>query len=135
MGKASLLDQFRACAMSAKDYAIKKVLEAVEGMGKDLEAMEAAKADKPTAAAFTIPATGWEKDDTEGYPQYYDLPVSGVTARDRAEVTLARSSLNTAFKCGLCQTCETMNGKIRLRAASVPAAAIAAEYWIEQGKE
>jgi len=135
MGKSPLIEQLRACAAAAKNFAIGKVLEAAESMSSDLEEMETNKADKPTAVSCTIPTAGWEKDETEGYPQYYDLPVPGVTARDRAEVTLAPSGLDTAAKCGMCQTCETLAGKIRLRAASVPAADIAAEYWIEQGKE
>ena len=135
MGKSPIIEQLRASAIAAKNYAIGLVLQFAENTGKDLEAMEVRKADKPTAVSCTIPATGWKEDGTAGYPQYYDLPISGVTASDRAEVTLAPSGLETAAKCGMCQTCETMNGKIRLRAARVPEAAIAAEYWIEKGKE
>lgn len=94
----------------------------------------AGKQDKQSAVSCTIPAAGWAEDTTSGYPYYCDLPVPGVTARDRAELTLAASSLSAAVECGLCQTCETLEGKIRLRAAAAPAADLAAEYWIEQGK-
>lgn len=115
---------------------------AVSGLGEDFAAFTekvadniAAKQDKPKATSCTIPKTGWESDATSGYPKYYDMPVTGVTAKDRVEITLAPAGLSTAVKCGLCPTCETLEGKVRLRATSVPEAAIAAEYWIEQGKE
>jgi len=78
---------------------------AVSGLGEDFARLSeltakdiAGKQDKPKGTSCTIPATGWEKDETENYTNYYDMPVT-------------------------------------LRAASVPSAAIAAEYWIEQGKE
>lgn len=115
---------------------------AVSGLGEDLANFSQAtaqsvakKQDKPQATSCTIPTTGWASDETAGYPNYYDLPVTGVTATDRVEITLAPAGINTAVQCGLCPTCESLAGKIRLRAASVPSAAIAAEYWIEQGKE
>lgn len=115
---------------------------AVSDLGKDLATLAeltagdlSKKQDKQTSTSCSIPTTGWAKDATADYPHYYDLLVSGLTAKDRAEVTLAPASLKTAVKCGLCQTCETLAGKIRLRAASVPSAALTVEYWIEQGKE
>lgn len=115
---------------------------AVSGLGEDfaefseVAAQDAArKQDKPKATACSIPAAGWESDKTSGYPKYYDMPVAGVTEKDRVDITLAPAGLSAAVKCGLCPTCESLAGKVRLRAASVPDAAIAAEYWIEQGKE
>lgn len=134
MGKSPFIQQLRACAAAAKAHAISLVLEFVESTDADLEAMDAKKADKPKAVACTIPTSGWGSDNTEGYPNFYDIAVSGVTANDRADVTLAPSGLDTAVTCGLCQTCETLAGKIRLRAATIPASEIAAQYWIEQGK-
>ena len=100
---------------------------------QDIAALDGRKQDKATAGSVTIPATGWGSDSTAGYPKYYDLAVSGVTASDRAELTLAPAALSTATACGLCPTCETLAGKVRLRAASVPAVAMAANYWIEKG--
>ncbi len=134
MGKSSLIKQLRACAAAAKTFVTSRVLEAVESMSKDLDEMDSRKADKPAAVSCVIPVSGWGSDSTAGYPKYYDIAVNGVTAKDRADVTLAISGLETAIKCGMCKTCETMTGKIRIRAVSVPTAAIAAEYWIEQGK-
>ena len=60
---------------------------------------------------------------------------TGVTARDRAAVAIAPAGIDVAVACGLCPTNETMAGKIRVRAKSVPAAEIAAEFWLMQGKE
>jgi len=115
---------------------------AISGFGEDFAELSkltakdvAKKQDKPAAVSCSIPTTGWAKDETAGYPNYYDLPVTGLTAKDRAEITLAPSSIAAAVKCGLCQTCETLTGKIRLRSVSVPTKELTAEYWIEQGKE
>lgn len=115
---------------------------AISGLGEDFARLSeltakdvAGKQDKPKGTSCTIPATGWEKDETETYPNYYDMPMIGVTAKDRVEITLAPAGFDAAAECGLCPTCESLAGKVRLRAASVPSAAIAAEYWIEQGKE
>lgn len=113
---------------------------AVSGLGQDFAEMVslttqelAGKQDKRSAVAVTLPVSGWGSDSTADYPRYYDITVSGVTARDRANVDIAPAALGTAAACGLCPTCETLAGKIRLRARTVPAAAIAAEYWIEKG--
>ena len=67
--------------------------------------------------------------------KHYDIAAEGVTASDRAEITIAPGSLGTAKACGLCATNETMAGKIRVRAINIPAEAISAEFWIEDGKE
>lgn len=86
-----------------------------------------------SATSVTIPKTGWGSDSTATYPKYYDIAVSGVTASDRANVDIAPAALSTAAACGLCPTCETLAGKIRLRAVKVPAASMAATYWVEKG--
>lgn len=115
---------------------------AVSGLGEDIAELSnlmatglTGKQDRAKAVYCSIPANGWGKDGTAAYPNYYDLPAVGVTARDRVEIILSPSSLRTAAACGLCQTCESLAGKVRLRSVSVPTAAIVAEYWIEQGKE
>ena len=115
---------------------------AVTGLGEDVAEMArltaaelAGKQDKPAAVPVTIPATGWGSDSTAGYPKYYDISAGGVTARDRAEIVIAPAGLSAAQDCGLCPVCETLAENIRVRAERVPAAAIAAAYWLEQGKE
>ncbi len=135
MGKSPLIEQLRACAAAARNHAIQLALETIESVSIDLEAVEGKKADKPKAVFCVITPSGWKNDKAEKYPHYYDIAVSGATVKDRAEVTLAASSLEAASDCGLCQTCETMDGKLRLRAVSAPTADLSVEYWIEQGKE
>lgn len=80
----------------------------------------------PTSISMTIPTTGWSQDNTAVYSYYYDYAVQGITADNRAEVTLSVSSLQTAADCGVCPTNETIAGYIRLRAMSVPTASMAA---------
>lgn len=101
-----------------------------------LQTMNAEKLDKPEAVSFSIPASGWQADEnaTE-YPQFYELVVAGVTAKDRASIVLAPSSVAAAVACGLCPTCETLAGKIKIRSTAVPTAAIAGAYWVDTGKE
>lgn len=131
----------RALAAKIKEMADSS-MSAVSELGADLvglaEQTGAAldgKQEKAAAVSFTIPVSGWQQDGTADYPYYYDLRVSGVTARDRADVAVAPAEIRTAADCGLCPGTETLEGKIRLRAASVPAKSIAAVYWLEQGKE
>lgn len=136
MGKMSLIEQLRASAEAAKTFAVGLFGSTT---GAILE-MEETKADKWTATPVTIPASGWNLAEgqnavapSEAYPYYFDLSAEGVTAIDRATVTFAYASLVEVTRCGICQTCETANGRIRLWSATCPETNITAEYWIEQG--
>lgn len=93
------------------------------------------KRDNARCASCALPAAGWVRDGPDGYPYRLDVLVEGITDRDRAEVLLEPSSQGTALECALCPSCETLDGRIRFWAASIPAADIAAEYWIEKGRE
>lgn len=87
-------------------------------------------ANKSTSGTVTIPTTGWSFDSTTGFPYYYDIAVTGVLATDRADLNIAIDSAVTAVQCGLCQQTSTIAGKIRVRSANIPKAAISADYWI-----
>lgn len=91
--------------------------------------------EKLDGVPIIIPDAGWAEDATVDYPHYYDIPVAGMTAQDRAKIDLAPAAQGTAAACGLCPSCETLEGKVRVRAASVPASAMEANCWIEQRKE
>lgn len=119
---AEIIGQFA----SAADADIERVEAA-------LSQAQAGAAKKPLTGAITIPTSGWGSDTTATYPKYYDIAVTGVTTSDRASVDIAQAALATAVACGLCPVTETLAGKIRLRAASIPAAAMAANYWVERG--
>lgn len=135
MSKITVFEHLRACAEEARDYAGGLVAKLAKTATEAIEELEQAKADKAQSVAITIPATGWASDSGGDYPHYYDIAAEGVTANDRAAITIAPGSLGTAKTCGLCATNETMAGKIRVRAIQVPAEAISAEFWIEDGKE
>lgn len=107
-----------------------KTSEALGQVDAALEEMDAAKADKGTAAAITIPSEGWTEDEGE---YYIDLDAANVTASDRADITISPESAEAATTCGLCATSETLAGKIRLRSAEPPAEPLTAEYWTEKG--
>ena len=135
MSKITVFEHLKACAEEARDYAGGLVAKLAKTATEAIEELEQAKADKAQSVAITIPATGWASDSGGDYPHYYDIAAEGVTANDRAAITIAPGSLGTAKTCGLCATNETMAGKIRVRAIQVPAEAISAEFWIEEGKE
>lgn len=132
--KNNILEQLRECAVQSKNYVLGSIGNIAGTVADALEAIDAAKADKTAAVPITIPVSGWASDNDANYPKYYDIPVTGVTAKDRAEITIARGSIDTAISCGLCPVNETIAGKIRIRSISVPGSAISAEYWLEKGK-
>ena len=134
MEKITSLAHLQACAVAAKGFVSGLVAELAEAMTAAVSELAAAKADKGATVAVSIPAAGWQSDSGD-YPYYYDIVAAGVTARDRAAVAIAPAGIDVAVACGLCPTNETMAGKIRVRAKSVPAAEIAAEFWLMQGKE
>ena len=135
MNKITVFEHLRACAEAAKNYASGLVGELAQTVTEAIGELESVKAKKAAAVAITIPTTGWKSDSSGDYPHYYDIAAEGVTASDRAAITIAPGSLGTAKTCGLCATNETMAGIIRVRSTSIPAAEIAAEFWIEDGKE
>lgn len=130
------LDHMKALALRTKAYMSGHLATLAQEIVNSLEQMDAVKANKPLAVSVTIPTTGWQTDSTEGavYPQYYDIPVEGVTAKDIPQVCIARASEAAANACGMSRTCETVTGAIRLWAGSVPTTAILAEYVIDEGR-
>lgn len=120
-----------------------------EVLNQSLQEIEYALNDFPKSTPVTLPVTGWAMDaaGSASYPYCFDIPVEGVTAADRATVTILPDSCDTAVACGLCPANETLDppantpegqpmiGTIRIRSAAVPAKEIAAEYWVENGKE
>lgn len=130
--KVTSKDQLKIALQKAKQYTGEHVVAITDA----LEELDNDKASKPLAVSVTIPTTGWQEDSNEdaAYPQYYDIAVEGVTADDIPTVCIAPASLAAASACGMCQTCETVAGAIRLRAASAPTSAIQAEYRVEQGR-
>ena len=122
------LDHLEECAQHSSDYTAEVAATAVSA----LRSMDAAKLDKPSNVSASLPASGWTLDanDTSGYPYYYDLAVTGVTANDVAHVNINYTSQKAALECGLCPTNNTIAGYIRFFAVNQPASAISIDYWI-----
>ena len=136
MGKLTLTEHLKACAEAAKNFTNGLVAELAQTVTDAMQEMESVKADKQASVTITIPTTGWGIDEaSESYPNYCDITVAGVTAKDRVDIAIAPGSMDTAIDCGLCPTNETQAGKIRVWARTVPAGAISAEYRLSQGKE
>lgn len=136
MGKMTRIEHLKACAEAAKRFTNGLVAELAQTITDAMQEMENVKADKQDSVSITIPTTGWGIDEaSESYPNYCDITVAGVTAKDRVDIAIAPGSMDTAIDCGLCPTNETQAGKIRVWARTVPAGAISAEYRLSQGKE
>ncbi len=133
MEKLTTLQQIKKAILRTLSDATKQVAEVAETSINAIDEVEKSKQDKSIHSAFTIPTSGWNSDSTADYPYYYDVAVSGVTASDRADVPLSPASVSAAAKCGICPFSETLTGKVRIRTAKIPTAAISAEYWIEKG--
>ena len=97
-------------------------------MGKKLQDEKAAKV---ATASLTIPNTGWGTDSSvTGYTAYVDVTVSGLTASDVVVVMIAAKSASVADAACLCGACESLAGKLRIRAKHTPTAALSAVYYI-----
>lgn len=131
----TLTSQIKTALQKAKSYTASHISELAQATTELFEEVDAVKLDKPQAVAVSIPATGWQTDEAEdaAYPLYCDISVSGLAPVDIADVRIAPGSQPAAIACGLCATSETLAGMIRLRAASAPAEALAAEYVITKG--
>lgn len=131
----TLTSQIKTALQKAKSYTASHISELAQATTELFEEVDAVKLDKPQAVAVSIPATGWQTDEAEGaaYPLYCDISVPGLAPVDIADVRIAPGSQPAAIACGLCATSETLAGVIRLRAASAPTEALAAEYVITKG--
>lgn len=116
-------------SLSAASDVAKAAAEAIR------EALDILKADKPKATTISIAADGRVASESTTYPYQYDIEIEDITANDRAVITIDPESVDTAVACGLCPSNESMAGLVRLYSVSVPESSIAAEYWIETGKE
>ena len=66
------------------------------------------------------------------YSKYIDLDIDGITSRDVISISVTPASAKAASYAQFANP-ETFDGYVRLRAVSVPATAITAQYYIVQG--
>lgn len=124
--KLTTLSQLRAVSQKSKDRAA----QVADTAAAALDEMDEVKADKTEFVSFSIPATGWKTDSSvPGYTNYIDIAISGLTAADYVAVDVVPASSAVA-RAGNFVATESRAGILRLRAASVPTAAISAQYHI-----
>lgn len=124
--KLTTLSQLRAVSQKSKDRAA----QVADAAAAALDEMDGVKADKTEFVSFSIPATGWKTDSSvPGYTNYIDIAISGLTAADYVAVDVVPASSAVARAANFVVT-ESRAGILRLRAASVPTAAISAQYHI-----
>ena len=124
--KLTTLSQLRAVSQTSKDRAA----QVADAAAAALDEMDVVKADKTEFVSFSIPATGWKTDSSvPGYTNYIDIAISGLTAADYVAVDVVPASSAVARSANFVAT-ESRAGILRLRAASVPTAAISAQYHI-----
>lgn len=124
--KLTTLSQLRAVSQKSKDRAE----QVADTAAAALDEMDEVKADKTEFVSFSIPATGWKTDSSvPGYTNYIDIAISGLTAADYVAVDVVPASSAFARAANFVAT-ESRAGILRLRAASVPTAAISAQYHI-----
>lgn len=124
--KLTTLSQLLAVSQKSKDRAA----QVADTAAAALDEMDGVKADKTEFVSFSIPATGWKTDSSvPGYTNYIDIAISGLTAADYVAVDVAPASSVVARAANFVAT-ESRAGILRLRAASVPTAAISAQYHI-----
>lgn len=124
--KLTTLSQLRAVSQKSKDRAA----QVADTAAAALDEMDEVKADKTEFVSFSIPATGWKTDSSvPGYTNYIDIAISGLTAADYVAVDVVPASSAVARAANFVAA-ESRAGILRLRAASVPTAAISAQYHI-----
>ena len=133
MDKITIFGQLKSLAQAAKNFSNNLVGELANATAEAIEEINDLKSDKVKVVSVSIPITGWNSD-SGSYPNYYDIAVEGVTENDIAEVTVTLASMDIAVSCGLCPINETLAGKIRIRAKTVPTSEICVEYVISKGK-
>lgn len=136
MGKLTYLNHLKACAEAAKSFTNGLVAKLAQTVTEAMQEMEDVKADKQNTKAITIPTTGWGIDEnSEDYPSYCDIVVAGITAKDRVDIAIAPNSQAAAVAAGVSDQPARWRGRSAIWAKTAPAAAISAEYWLNQGKE
>jgi len=130
-----ILSQLKKAVQKNKAYFTQKNAELAETTAAALTEMQENKQSAPISGSATILASEWNDDDNGAYSYYYDVVIAGVTDKDYPAVTVALESLEAARSCGFCPHCESLAGKLRLRAANAPTTNIQLEYWIEKGRE
>ena len=100
--------------------------------------IEEAINDFPVASSISISTSGWESvtpaNSMGDYEYYYDINNVSIDSSDLPIVSVSPASLEVTAACGLCATCESLNGKIRLYSKDIPEEAITVSCWVIKGQ-
>lgn len=124
-GLAALCEHIKGIRTTVGDLA-----EATAQSVDEIDGILHEKQDINSKVAFTIPTTGWGTDSSvPQHSKFIDITVSGLLETDIVAVDVAPGSSEIARAANFTNT-QSYAGKFRLRAASVPTAAISAQYHI-----
>ncbi len=76
--------------------------------------------------ALTIPVEGWIKDaqDTTGYPYYIDIHDTRIKKSMIPDLIFGVSVINAASEAGICASCDTLDGALRVYSRGIPTASM-----------
>lgn len=131
MGKIAVFEHLKTSLEAARDYTGKLVGLVTQTVAEAIEEINETKADKPRKIQTSILKSGWVEDDGGVYQYHYDIAVADITDEDVAKIIISPESMEVARLCELCGTNETLDGKIRIWAVSIPTAEIVVDCWIE----
>lgn len=120
------LSHLKTSLLRNKKYTVEKNAELAQAVSDALEEQTAQE------ISVSLMVSDWKNDggNSSEYPYYQDIMTEKITENDRADVIILPDSLSTAQDCNFCPVTETLNGKVRVRAASVPAKTVNITVWI-----
>lgn len=121
-GLAALCSHIKQCNTALGDLS-----EATANGFEETDDILHEKQDVTAAVSFTIPVDGWGEDDSSPGYFYCDIPIAGLLATDIVDVTVLPEFYDVAGAVGFIAT-ESLEGKLRLRAAKAPTEKISAQY-------
>lgn len=89
------------------------------------EAAEHGSASVLTIGIF-VPSDGWEASTVGDYPYFADITNETITAEMTPQLIFSAEHAKAAQNAGIGEACETLDGKLRIYAMEIPAAAIPA---------
>ena len=109
-----------------------------DALNQAVAEIEVALNDFPVSTSISILSENWQENtDTEvtSTAYMYDITNVDIDQYDLPVVTISPNSLEIAASCGLCSTCESLNGVIRLYAKNAPDQNITLSYFVVKGKQ
>lgn len=133
-------------AVSALAQATAESMEEIEGILSE-------KQDVVEPITVTIPTVGWSRDEQQettpdiedgveavgqpetDYPYWYDIPVEGITDKDRADVIFGYRHIKEASSYGICPVSESGEGFVRIRSVVIPQNDLPAIISVKKGRD